>query len=102
MKGISKRPEYKKKNRDECSYDFVKNDRRTVITALRHRIKVPGMGWIRLKEKGYISSTDSSHVISSERISDYNGRFYISVLVREPDQKETVSLHLEGIGMDMG
>ena len=103
FKGQGKHPRFKKKKVDECSYYFVRNDQKSVIHVQRHRIKVPGLGYIRFKEKGYIPSSDSSHVVRSGRITMYDDRFYISVLMEIPDEKiERPDLGTEGMGIDVG
>ena len=38
---------------------FVKTDKRVVIKCERHRIKIPTLGWVRLKEKGYLPTSKS-------------------------------------------
>lgn len=55
FQGIAKRPRFKKKQQQNVGVYFPKNNA-TDLTVERHRIKVPTMGWIRLKEYGYIPS----------------------------------------------
>ena len=67
----------------------------------RHRVKIPSLGWVKLKEKGYIPTTKSGLVIKSGTISKRAGRYYISALVEVPDvqaEKPTA----EGIGLHLG
>lgn len=42
---------------------FVKTDAKTRIQCERHRIKIPTLGWVRLKEKGYLPVTKSGKMI---------------------------------------
>lgn len=52
FKGKSKFPKFKKKNKSDVKMYFVKADAKTIISCERHRIKIPTLGWVRLKEKG--------------------------------------------------
>ena len=67
----------------------------------RHRIKIPTLGWVRIKEKGYLPTTKDGWVIRSGTISRKAGRYYVSVLVKLPDSKIENDAE-EGIGIDLG
>ena len=67
----------------------------------RHRIKVPTLGWVKLKEKGFIPTTKDGYSISSGTISKKAGRYYISVVIEVPDIPK-VNMQSEGIGIDLG
>lgn len=69
FKNQSKFPKFKKKNKSDVKMYFVKTDSKSVIWCERHRIKVPTLGWVRLKENGYIPTTKSGLVIKSGTIS---------------------------------
>ena len=99
FKGQSKFPKYKKKNKSDVKMYFVKNDVKTVIECERHRLKIPTLGWIQLKEKGYIP-TDK--IIKSGTVSKKAGRYYVSVLVETPDVMPMSADKTEGIGIDLG
>ena len=101
FKGKSKFPKFKKKNKSNVKMYFVKTDARVIISCERHRIKIPTLGWVRLKEKGYIPTNPNTHIIKSGTISCKAGRYYVSVLV---EQEETPKLSLSGfgIGIDLG
>ena len=101
FKGKSKLPKFKKKNKSNVKMYFVRKDARAVISCERHRIKIPTLGWVRLKEKGYIPTNPNTHIIKSGTISCKAGRYYVSVLV---EQEETPKLSLSsfGIGIDLG
>ena len=101
FKGKSKFPKFKKKNKSNVKMYFVRIDARAVISCDRHRIKIPTLGWVRLKEKGYIPTNPNTHIIKSGTISCKAGRYYVSVLV---EQEETPKLSLSGfgIGIDLG
>ncbi len=101
FKNQSKFPKFKKKNKSDVKMYFVKTDSKSVIWCERHRIKVPTLGWVRLKEKGYIPTTKSGLVIKSGTISMKAGRYYISVLVDVPEQNKAI-LNDFGLGIDLG
>ena len=50
FKKQAKFPRFKKKSRSDVKMYFVKNDAKSVIQCERHRIKIPTLGWVRLKE----------------------------------------------------
>lgn len=94
-------PKFKKKGTSDVKMYFVKTDAKTVIPCERHRIKIPTLGWVKLKEKGYIPTNTKSHIIKSGTVSYKAGRYYVSVLVEE---NETVKPQLNdfGLGIDLG
>lgn len=101
FKGKSHFPKFKKKNKSNVKMYFVKTDSKVIIACERHRIKIPTLGWVRLKEKGYIPTNPNTHIIKSGTISCKAGRYYISVLV---EQQGNVKPRLDnfGIGIDLG
>lgn len=80
---------------------FVKTDAKTIIQCERHRLKIPTLGWVRLKEKGYIPTNSNTHIIKSGTVSYKAGRYYASVLVEEQERQKPV-LNDFGIGIDLG
>ena len=101
FKGKSKFPKFKKKNKSDVKMYFVKTDAKTIISCERHRIKIPTLGWVQLKEKGYIPTNPDTHIIKSGAISCKARKYYVSVLV---EQEETIKPQLNdfGIGIDLG
>lgn len=81
---------------------FVKTDAKTIIRCERHRIKIPTLGWVRLKEKGHIPTTKSGQTIRSGTVSVKAGRYYVSVLVEIPDIQVFINNSNAGIGIDLG
>ena len=79
---------------------FVKNNPKD-CRCQRHRINIPSLGWVRIKEKGYIPTTKDGYVIKSGHVSIKAGRYYVSALVEIPNNKIANSSN-EGIGVDLG
>lgn len=101
FKGQSKFPNFKKKGKSDVKMYFVKTDTKVVIPCERHRIKIPTLGWVRIKEKGYIPTNSNTHIIKSGTVSCKAGRYYVSVLVEEQG-KPQLKLNDFGIGIDLG
>lgn len=93
-------PRFKKKNKSDVKMYFVKDGKASCLSE-RHRIKVPTLGWVRLKEKGYIPTSKDGFIVRSGTISHRGGRYYISVLVDIQNQDIGVSSDF-GIGIDLG
>ena len=49
-------PNFKKKGKSDVKMYFVKNNPKD-CRCERHRINIPTLGWVRIKEKGYIPTT---------------------------------------------
>ena len=92
-------PKFKKKNKSDVKMYFVKTDAKTKINCERHKIKVPTLGWIRIKEKGYIPT---NQIIKCGTISKKADRYYISVLIEVPDVITNKQEYTEGLGIDLG
>lgn len=86
----SGKPKFKKKGSSESFYLIG------TIKVERHRIFVPVLKWIRLKEFGYIPKN-----ISSVTISMKNGRYYISCLCKD-EVDELIPLSDYNMGIDFG
>ena len=93
-------PKFKKKSKSDAKMYFVKNNPKDCICE-RHRLNIPTLGWVRLKEKGYIPTTKDGWKIKSGTVSVRAGRYYVSVLVEMPDTK-VANNSGEGIGIDLG
>lgn len=101
FKKQSKFPRFKKKGKSDTKMYFVKTDAKSTIWCERHRIKIPTLGWVRLKEKGYIPATKSGLVIKSGTVSEKAGRYYVSVLIEVPNVSVKQPSN-PGIGIDLG
>ena len=93
-------PNFKKKGKSDVKMYFVKNNPKD-CRCERHRINIPSLGWVRIKEKGYIPTTKDGYVIKSGTVSIKAGRYYVSVLVEIPDMLIDSSNN-DGIGIDLG
>lgn len=93
-------PKFKEKNKTNVKMYFVKNCKTDCLSE-RHRIKVPTLGWVRLKEKGYIPTSKDGFAVRSGTISYKAGRYYISTLVDVPEQNKQNNNN-SGIGIDLG
>lgn len=100
FKGLSEYPCYKKKGKSNPNMYFVRN-RPTGCQCERHRIKIPALGWVRLKEKGYIPTSKDGYQVRSGTVSVRAGRYYVSVPADMPDMKPEASSG-QGLGIDLG
>ena len=99
-------PRFKKKKNQDVKAYFPKNNK-TDWTLERHRVKIPTLGWVRLKEFGYIPKNS---VVKSGTVSQKADRYYVSILVEETDIKisnSNIGIKIfnhnnEGIGIDLG
>lgn len=90
-------PKFKKKKNQNVKAYFPKNNK-TDWTLERHRVKIPTLGWVRLKEFGYIPTNS---IVKSGTVSQKADRYYVSLLVEEDDLKISPPIN-EGIGIDLG
>lgn len=90
LKDNKGKPRFKKKTKDNSFYLTG------TIKVERHRIFLPKLKWVRLKEFGYIPNN-----VKSVTISMKNGHYYISCLVHET-KDERIATSDQGIGIDFG
>ena len=93
-------PNFKRKGKSDVKMYFVKNNPKD-CRCERHRLNIPTLGWIRMKEKGYIPTTKDGWKIKSGTVSVKADRYYVSVLVEIPDVKIANNSN-GGIGIDLG
>ena len=93
-------PNFKKKGKSDVKMYFVKNNPKD-CRCERHRMNIPSLGWVRMKEKGYVPTTKDGYVIKSGHVSIKADRYYVSVLIEIPNSK-TANNSNEGIGIDLG
>ena len=90
LKDNKGKPRFKKKTKDNSFYLIG------TIKVERHRIFLPKLKWVRLKEFGYIPNN-----VKSVTVSMKNGRYYISCLVCET-KDERIATSDQGVGIDFG
>ena len=90
-------PKFKKKNKSNVGVYLPKNNK-TDFAVERHRLKVPTLGFVRLKEYGYLPINS---IIKSGTITKKCDRYYISVLVEE-ELTTNNKPYSDGIGVDLG
>ena len=90
-------PKFKKKKNQDVKAYFPKNNK-TDWTFERHRVKIPTLGWIRLKEFGYIPVNS---IVKSGTVSQKADRYYVSILVEETYIKIS-NPNNAGVGIDLG
>ncbi|MCR4945153.1 MAG: transposase [Clostridium sp.] len=96
FKGQSKLPRFKKKNKSDVKLYFPKNNKGDWKVD-RHRIMIPTLKNVRLKEYGYIPV--GAKVISGT-VSKKANRYYVSVII---DVEITPQKNInQGIGIDLG
>ena len=95
--GKAKFPRFKKKKKQTVKAYFPKNNK-TDWTIERHRVKIPTLGWVRLKEYGYVPLNAK---VYSGTVSQQADRYYVSILVEEENDINNSS-YSEGIGIDLG
>ena len=95
--GKAKFPKFKKKKNQTVKAYFPKNNK-TDWAIERHRVKIPTLGWVRLKEYGYVPLNIK---VSSGTVSQQADRYYVSILVEEENNIDN-DFYLEGIGIDLG
>ncbi|EPB8178802.1 RNA-guided endonuclease InsQ/TnpB family protein [Clostridium perfringens] len=106
FKGANGFPRFKKKKNQDVKAYFPKNNK-TDWTIERHRVKIPTLGWVRLKEFGYIQTNS---IVKSGTVSQKADRYYVSILVEERDIKisnsnigiKIANTNNEGLGIDLG
>ena len=78
---------------------YLPKNHETDFFIKRHKIKIPILKWVLIKEKGYIPYNAD---ITSCTISKVAGKYYISILTKETTQYSKLKEYTEGIGIDLG
>ena len=81
FKGLSFFPRLKKKGKNELGVYFVK-DNKTDFEFYRHKIKIPTLKFVRLKEYGYIPKNAN---IKSGTITKIADRYFLSLVMEVED-----------------
>ena len=100
FKGLSAFPVFKKKGKNELGAYFVKNNK-TDFEFYRHKIKIPTLKFVRVKEYGYIPK---NAIIKSGTITKIADRYFLSLImeVEDEDTVKATNTSSEGLGVDLG
>ena len=98
FKGLSSFPIFKKKGKNELGAYFVKNNKKD-FEFYRHKIKIPTLKFVRVKEYGYISKNAN---IKSGTISKIADRYFLSLIMEVDDIVKTENRSIKGLGVDLG
>ena len=98
FKGLSAFPVFKKKGKNELGAYFVKNNK-TDFEFYRHKIKIPTLKFVRVKEYGYIPKNAN---IKSGTITKIADRYFLSLIMEVEDIVKTENTSIKGLGVDLG
>ena len=98
FKGLSAFPVFKKKGKNELGAYFVKNNK-TDFEFYRHKIKIPTLKFVRVKEYGYIPKNAN---IKSGTITKIADKYFLSLIIEVKDVVKTENTSIKGLGIDLG
>ena len=98
FKGLSYFPVFKKKGKNELGAYFVKNNK-TDFEFYRHKIKIPTLKFVRVKEYGYIPKNAN---IKSGTITKIADRYFLSLIIEIEDTVKATNTNSKGLGVDLG
>ena len=98
FKGLTSFPVFKKKGKNELGAYFVKNGKKD-FEFYRHKIKIPSLKFVRVKEYGYIPKNAN---IKSGTISKKADRYFLSLVIEVDDIVKTENTNIKGLGVDLG
>ena len=98
FKGLSAFPVFKKKGKNELGAYFVKNNK-TDFEFYRHKIKIPTLKFVRVKEYGYIPKNAN---IKSGTITKIADKYFLSLIIEVKDIVKTENTSIKGLGIDLG
>ena len=98
FKGLSGFPVFKKKGKNELGAYFVKDGKKD-FEFYRHKIKIPTLKFVRVKEYGYIPKNAN---IKSGTISKIADRYFLSLVIEVDDIVKTENKSIKGLGIDLG
>ena len=98
FKGLSAFPVFKKKGKNELGAYFVKNNKKD-FEFYRHKIKIPTLKFVRVKEYGYIPK---NVIIKSGTITKIADRYFLSLIMEVEDTIKVINTSSKGLGVDLG
>ena len=98
FKGLSNFPVFKKKGKNELGAYFVKDNKKD-FEFYRHKIKIPTLKFVKVKEYGYIPKNAN---IKSGTITKIADRYFLSLIIEVNDIVEIPNTSNKGLGVDLG
>ena len=98
FKGLSGFPVFKKKGKNEIGAYFVKDNKKD-FEFYRHKIKIPTLKFVRVKEYGYIPK---NAIIKSGTITKIADRYFLSLVIEVEDTIKVTNTNTKGLGVDLG
>ena len=98
FKGLSGFPVFKKKGKNEIGAYFVKDNKKD-FEFYRHKIKIPTLKFVRVKEYGYIPKNAN---IKSGTISKKADRYFLSLVIEVEDAIKETNTSTKVLGIDLG
>ena len=98
FKGLSGFPVFKKKVKNELGAYFVKDNKKD-FEFYRHKIKIPTLKFVRVKEYGYIPKNAN---IKSGTITKIADRYFLSLVIEVDNIVKTENTNTKGLGVDLG
>ena len=98
FKGLSSFPVFKKKGKNELGAYFVKDNKKD-FEFYRHKIKIPTLKFVRVKEYGYIPK---NAIIKSGTITKIADRYFLSLVIEVDNIVKTENTSTKGLGVDLG
>jgi len=98
FKGLTNFPVLKKKGKNELGAYFVKNGKKD-FEFYRHKIKIPTLKFVRVKEYGYIPK---NAIIKSGTITKIAARYFLSLIIEVEDTVKSANTSTKGLGVDLG
>ena len=98
FKGLTNFPKFKKKGKNELGAYFYKDGTKD-FEFYRHKIKIPTLKFVRLKEYGYIPKNSN---IKSGTITKIADRYFLSLVIEVEDTIPVFNIGTKGLGIDLG
>ena len=93
-------PKFKKASTDKTGIYFVRQSLSQPIKCVKHKIKIPKLGWVTLKEFSYLPTNENQ--IINGTITKRANRYFISVITDENFSGMSQLNHNDGVGIDLG
>lgn len=98
LKGRTGFPNFKRRNGRPVSMYLPRNNAGD-LKIERHRAKIPTLGWLRIKEYGYVPYTPQALSVT---ITKRAGRYFASFLFEMSNAKSISAAQSESVGIDLG